>query len=182
MQYSLCKRLQTIDNIIHAADWVNNECMPWNCNLLLVLALRFSGGSGCPSGPRLCDPWHGERHRGGDPLPSGWRKHSVRARFPPRSIHRGPEESRTGWTKVSRVIMWDFICQWTNWLIGGYRVWVKKRKCVIWGVTASSNCLLTYDAQTLCQEKPNYTTSLTSRNLNPRSTCWLFLGVAKLVH
>lgn len=97
---------------------MNDECAHWDYNLLRVCALRCSGGSGRPSGQRLCDPWHGEQHRGGDPLPPGGGEHPVRTRFPSRSIHHGPEEGRAGRAKVSRVLKIEPVCQLTIWPLG----------------------------------------------------------------
>lgn len=76
--------------ITHLTAWVT------------VFTFRLGGGFGCSCGQRLRDPWHREQHGGGDPLPLGGRKYPVRTRFPSRSIHHGPEESCSGWAKVSR--------------------------------------------------------------------------------
>lgn len=106
------------------ADWLDNERVLWNWTAaccVCVFGLRYSGGTGCPSGERLCDPWHREQSGGGDPLPSGGRERPVWKRFPSRSIHHGPEESRAGRAKVSRVVQIRTWC--ANWLIGWRCVW-----------------------------------------------------------
>lgn len=106
---SLCKQQQT--------EWTMTVCTA-TATCLRVSSLRCSGGSGRPSGQRLCDPWHGEQHGGGDPLPPGGGEHPVRTRFPSRSIHHGPEEGRAGRAKVSRALRIEPACQLTIWPLG----------------------------------------------------------------
>lgn len=118
---AVCSHVSFMHQITHTVLDVSCSRLTgqWPCAVKLNLqpvvcmcGLRYSGGSGCPSGQRLRDPWHREQSGGGDPLPSGERERPVWARFPSRSIHHEPEESCAGWAQVSRVAHWKgFMCQ-----------------------------------------------------------------------